>query len=141
MDFAKKYDRWEFLRFLRNDFLWEKFEEKVEKTSILDDFKSKFFTSITKLWEVEDFEDLIVLEIEHRSKNDARISITKDIFKLLRQYEIEWQVRRNTLVILKNPETSWYRLSLLTTTYNEDFEEKLSNPKRFSFLLGPGEKN
>jgi hypothetical protein len=28
----------------------------------------------------------------------------------------------------------------LTTTYNEDFEEKLSNPKRFSFLLGPGEK-
>ncbi len=140
MDFQSSYNRNEFLKFLRNDFLWEKFEEHVEQTSIIKEFKSSFFTSITKLWVVEEFDNLIVLEIEHKSKNDARISLTKDIFKLLREFELEWLVRQNALVILKNPDTQQYRFSLLTTTYNEDFEEKLSNPKRYSFLLGKWEK-
>jgi len=140
MDFQSSYNRNEFLKFLRNNLLWEKFEEHVEQTSITKEFKSSFFTSITKLWVVEEFENLIVLEIEHKSKNDARISLTKDIFKLLRQFELEWLVRQNALVILKNPDTEQYRFSLLTTTYNEDFEEKLSNPKRYSFLLGKWEK-
>lgn len=140
MDFQSRYDRNEFLKFLRNDFLWEKFEEHVEQTSITKEFKSSFFTSITKLWVVEEFDNLIVLEIEHKSKNDARISLTKDIFKLLRQFELEWLLRQNALVILKNSDTEQYRFSLLTTTYNEDFEEKLSNPKRYSFLLGKWEK-
>ena len=140
MDFQSRYDRNEFLKFLRNDFLWEKFEEHVEKTDIIKEFNSNFFKDITKLWVVEEFDNLIVLEIEHKSKNDARISLTKDIFKLLRQFELEWLVRQNALVILKNSDTEQYRFSLLTTTYNEDFEEKLSNPKRYSFLLGKWEK-
>ena len=101
MDFAKKYDRDEFLRFLRNNLLWEKFKERVGQTSIIKKFNSKFFTKITKLWEVEEFENLIILEIEHKSKNDARISLTKDIFKLLRQFEIEWLIRQNALVFLE----------------------------------------
>ena len=61
MDFQSRYDRNEFLKFLRNDFLWEKFEEHVEQTSITKEFKSIFFTSITKLWVVEEFDDLIVI--------------------------------------------------------------------------------
>lgn len=140
MDFQSKYNRSNFLRFLRNNFLWDKFEESIEEATILNNFKSSFFTKITKLWVVEDFDNLIVLEIEHKSKNDARISLTKDIFKLLRQYELEWIIRQHALVILKNPDSDQYRFSLLTTTYNEDFEEKLSNPKRYSFLLWVWEK-
>ncbi len=140
MNFQNKYNREDFLRFLRNDFLWDKFEEKIEQANIIKEFKSMFFTKITKLWVVEEFDNLIILEIEHKSKNDARITLTKDIFKLLRQFELEWLLRQHALIILTNPDTEQYRFSLLTTTYNEDFEEKLSNPKRYSYLLWPWEK-
>lgn len=141
MDFQKSYNRQEFLRFLRNDFLKESFLEHIEETDLVKKINSRFFTKITKLWTALDLDNLIVLEIEHKSKNDARIGLTKDIFKLLRQYELEWIIRQHALVILTNPDLpDQYRLSLLTTTYNEKFEEKLSNPKRFSYLLWVWEK-
>jgi hypothetical protein len=49
MNFNEKYDREKFLRFLRNDFLKDKFSEKVEETSVIKKFKSTFFTKITEL--------------------------------------------------------------------------------------------
>lgn len=141
MDFQKSYNRQDFLRFLRNDFLKEKFSEQIEETDLAKKINSRFFSKITKLWTALDLDNLIVLEIEHKSKNDARIGLTKDIFKLLRQYELEWIIRQHALVILTNPDLpDQYRLSLLTTTYNDKFEEKLSNPKRYSFLLWVWEK-
>lgn len=141
MDFQKSYNRQDFLRFLRNDFLKEKFSEQIEETDLAKKINSRFFSKITKLWTALDLDNLIVLEIEHKSKNDARIGLTKDIFKLLRQYELEWIIRQHALVILTNPDSpDLYRLSLLTTTYNDKFEEKLSNPKRFSYLLWVWEK-
>lgn len=141
MDFQKSYNRQDFLRFLRNDFLKEQFLEWVEETDLARKINSRFFSKITKLWTALDLDNLIVLEIEHKSKNDARIGLTKDIFKLLRQYELEWIIRQHALVILTNPDLpDQYRLSLLTTTYNDKFEEKLSNPKRFSYLLWVWEK-
>ncbi|MBW7954429.1 Eco57I restriction-modification methylase domain-containing protein [Candidatus Gracilibacteria bacterium] len=141
MDFQKSYNRQDFLRFLRNDFLKEKFSEQIEETDLAKKINSRFFSKITKLGTALDLDNLIVLEIEHKSKNDARIGLTKDIFKLLRQYELEGIIRQHALVILTNPDSpDLYRLSLLTTTYNDKFEEKLSNPKRFSYLLGVGEK-
>lgn len=135
-NFNNKYDRNDFLRFLRNDFLKDFFDEKIEQTSI----NNKIFNKITKLWVCEKLNNLIVLEIEHNSKNDARITITKELFKLLKQYDLNGETYKNALVIFINKESSQYRFSLLTTTYNEDYEEKLSNPKRFSFLLWPNEK-
>jgi len=141
MDFQKSYNRQDFLRFLRNDFLKEQFSEQIEETDLAKKINSRFFSKITKLWTALDLDNLIVLEIEHKSKNDARIALTKDIFKLLRQYELEWIIRQHALVILTNPDSpDQYRLSLLTTTYNDKFEEKLSNPKRFSYLLWVWEK-
>ena len=141
MDFQKSYNRQDFLRFLRNDFFKESFSEHIEETDLAKKINSKFFTKITKLWTALDLDNLIILEIEHKSKSDARIGLTKDIFKLLRQYELEWIIRQHTIVILTNPDLpEQYRLSLLTTTYNDKFEEKLSNPKRFSYLLWVWEK-
>lgn len=135
-NFNNKYEQKDFLRFLRNDFLKDFFDEKIEQTSI----NNKIFNKITKLWVCEKLNNLIVLEIEHNSKNDARITITKELFKLLKQYDLNGETYKNALVIFINKESSQYRFSLLTTTYNEDYEEKLSNPKRFSFLLWPNEK-
>ena len=122
MDFQKSYNRQDFLRFLRNDFFKESFSEHIEETDLAKKINSKFFTKITKLWTALDLDNLIILEIEHKSKSDARIGLTKDIFKLLRQYELEWIIRQHTIVILTNPDLpEQYRLSLLTTTYNDKF--------------------
>ncbi|MGE4443479.1 MAG: Eco57I restriction-modification methylase domain-containing protein [Candidatus Altimarinota bacterium] len=141
MDFQKSYNRQDFLIFLKRYFFKEQFSEQIEETDLARKINSRFFSKITKLGTALDLDNLIVLEIEHKSKNDARIGLTKDIFKLLRQYELEGIIRQHALVILTNPDLpDQYRLSLLTTTYNDKFEEKLSNPKRFSYLLGVGEK-
>ena len=44
-NFNNKYEQKDFLRFLRNDFLKDFFDEKIEQTSI----NNKIFNKITKL--------------------------------------------------------------------------------------------
>jgi hypothetical protein len=57
----------------------------------------------------------------------------------LENYFIDGNLYQNSLAVFVNPETENWRLSLLTTSYDEN-SKKLSNPRRFSFLLGPDEK-
>ena len=49
MDFQRSYNRQDFLRFLRNDFLKEQFLEQIEETDLAIKINSRFFSKITKL--------------------------------------------------------------------------------------------
>jgi hypothetical protein len=82
---------------------------------------------------------VLVVEVEHNSKYDPRVSLTKELFKFVSNYEFDGEIYENVLAVFVNPEDKNWRLSLLTTNYDRG-KKTFSNPKRFSFLLGPDEK-
>ena len=78
-DFSKKYNRKNFLDFLKNllpDDLILKEEEYKDET------KKDFIKKIYKLGAVKSLDHLAILEAEHNSVNDPRISLTKKIFSV-----------------------------------------------------------
>jgi len=82
--------------------------------------------------------DLYVYEFEHESERDPRITITKEIFRFMRDYS-----KDRILAIVKSRNSNNYRLSLVTKDYILDekgAKTQLSNPRRYSFFLGPQAK-
>ena len=83
--------------------------------------------------------NLSILEFSIKSEDrNKRIAITQDAFKILRRHHI-----RNALIAFKYDGDEW-RLSLLTSTLRLDEDGKVvkeeSNPRRYSYLLGPSAK-
>jgi adenine-specific DNA-methyltransferase len=130
--FDEKYNSENFLHFLK-DFLPEDFKE-AEKDIILEKGKHKKITAVKELGFSESL-DLYVLEIEHDSETDPRITIATESFKILAQY---WMHR--ALVVFKNKEAKNYRLSYLTISLDINDKnktvKKYSNARRYSFYLG-----
>ena len=89
---------------------------------------------IYKLWTVNLDKEITILEIEQKSSNDPRITLTKDAFKILEYHGID-----HAIIVFHCKDTSSYRLSLLTVSY-ENWEKKTSSYKRFSFIVWPNEK-
>ncbi len=87
------------------------------------------------------FEDerMLVIEVEHKGTNDARVSLSGDAFKMMKSLDC---VR--ALVAFRTEQSDQWRLSLMTVDYRLDDKGKitteLSNPRRYSFLLGPEAK-
>ncbi len=83
--------------------------------------------------------DLSVFEITHTSSTDARVSLSMDGFKLMKT-----SATYRALIVYRSENSEDWRFSLMTTT--PDLVEKgkvvrkLSNPRRFSFFLGPNAK-
>ncbi len=133
MDFQSKYDRKAYIDFFRNQFLPEDFEDTAEPIEI--GFQPQYIKRVTKLGQVPSL-DLILYEIKHNSENDPRVGLSKESFRLLSQ------ARQNRALILftsSNPDN--YRLSLVTIDLawekGSKVQREYSNPKRFSFFLGP----
>ena len=78
--------------------------------------------------------DVHVLEIQQHAKNDPRVTITRDAFKLMKDHGID-----RALIVFWSEDSPNYRLSLLTLQYAWKWVEE-SSPKRYSFLLWPHEK-
>jgi len=69
------------------------------------------------------------------------VTLTPEAFKFMRRH-VE-TVTSNALIIFRSLNSDNYRLSLLTTDYKrvgKKTEKELSNPRRFSFFLGPDAK-
>ena len=135
MQFNRAYDRQEFVNFLRNSFLPDDFQPAETPVSLHT--QTKFTTSVTKLGSCSSL-DLVVYEIRHRSRNDARVGLSKEAFRVLAN---EWQDR--ALVIFVPEESSAnYRFSLITVDLDLSESGKLnkrySNPRRYSYYLGAG---
>lgn len=134
-DFNAWYDRNSFVNFLRTDLFKDKFTQNLMLIKPIR--KNTFFVDnwIFQLWKVQLWdEELTVLEIRQTSKNDPRVTLTQNAFKLMGDMWID-----NAIVALFTDEKSSWRFSLLTTKY-ENFKKTTSNPKRYSYILGPWEK-
>ena len=129
MQFDKRYNRTEFVSFLKNNFLPEDF---VTETAVIPSVQSMAYTSgITKLGACESL-DLVVYEIRHKSKHDARVGLSKEAFRFLAD---EWE-NRALVVFVPEDNDENYRFSLITIDLEETesgrIAKRYSNPRRYS---------
>lgn len=131
---AEKYIREDFTEFLTN-FLPDDFEPKEENlyfdSTVLDGNNSYLLGESDSL-------DLAVYEFVQNKETDPRVTITKETVKLMKNY----CCKNNVLAVFYNEQSNHWRLSLITSDVdiNEKgkVNQKFSNPKRYSFLLGEG---
>ena len=136
MEFNKAYSRDEFLSFLRVDFLPDDFNQDVE--SLDKPVQFQYTQEITRLGDCESL-DLIVYEVRHSSKHDARIGLTKEAFRMLADEFCE----RALVLFVPTDDNKNYRFSLIEITLEQPdnssrVSRKYSNPHRYSYFLGDG---
>ena len=134
MKFNDIYNRQDFINFLKTKFFWEAFLDDYKTLNI--ERKSYFFEkdNCFQLWKANLDKEIAILEMKQKSKNDPRITLTRDAFKIM------WDIWVNfALVIFYSDDSSSYRLSLLTSKVFF-WEKEESDPKRYSFLLWEWEK-
>ncbi|MCP4150950.1 MAG: hypothetical protein GY757_24600, partial [bacterium] len=101
------------------------------------EFKSKYIESVIHLGECP-YLELNVYEIQHSSETDLRVSLTKDTFRLMREF-----TDFNALVVFTSPNSMNYRLSYVNMgvkAVGTKVSYKHSNPRRYSYYLGPDAK-
>lgn len=136
MEFSKIYNRDEFLSFLRRDFLPDDFSQVNEP--VLFAAQTIYSKQATKLGVCKSL-DLVVYEIKHSGKDDPRVGLSKEAFRMLSE---EWQSRALVLFVPENNVNN-YRFSLIEIKLEGDqtsakVHRKYSNPRRYSYLLGEG---
>jgi hypothetical protein len=133
LNFKEPYNKDSALIFL-GKFLPEDFRSFDEDVKI--DFKAQFIHKIRKIGEAGSLENLHIYEIIHESENDPRVSLSKDSFRLLAHFGV-----RKALIFFVSKKSSNYRLSLVTVDLKWEkstrIEKEYSNPRRYSFFLGP----
>ena len=136
MEFNKAYNRAEFLSFLRTSFLPEDFQQEA---SVIDNpVQFQYTQQVTRLGECESL-GLVVYEVRHSSKHDARVGLTKEAFRLLADEFCE----RALVFFVPEDDDSNYRFSLIEITLDQSEESsrisrRYSNPHRYSYYLGKG---
>ena len=112
---------------------FEAYDERIEVG-----IQPKFIQNIVKIGEVRSLE-MNVYEVNHRSENDPRISLSRDSFRLLAHYGI-----KRALILFISENSLNYRLSLVTIDLKWEegmrVKREYSNPRRYSFFLGPETK-
>ena len=136
MNFNSPYNREEYVKFFRAQFLPEDFLQTSE--SISPGFTTQHTRQVTKIGRSNSL-DLTVYEVRHASENDPRVSLSKESFKLLAEYG-----QKCALVLFISDSSANYRLSLVTIDLKWEegkrVQKEYSNPRRLSFFLGPDAK-
>ena len=108
------------------------------KTLAISTANSKLIETAEYLGEYQSL-DLHIITIKHTSSNDARVGVSMEIFKLMKDYAIP-----NALVAAYSAESDSWRYSLITTSLSINSAGKItkafSSPRRYSFVLGPNQK-
>lgn len=136
MEFNKAYSRQEFVRFLQNSFLPEDFVPSEEKVWFRT--KMTYSTEAVKLGTCQSLK-LVVYEVKHRSKHDARVSLSKEAFRML----ADEMKDRALVVFVPEDSNENYRFSLIEITLDTADDsargsKRYSNPRRYSYFLGEG---
>ena len=136
MEFNKAYNRAELLSFLRVNFLPEDFRQEL--SAVDNPVQFQYTQQVTRLGECESL-GLVVYEVRHSSKHDARVGLTKEAFRLLAEEFCE----RALVLFVPEDDNSNYRLSLIEITLEQpdnsaSIQKKYSNPHRYSYYLGNG---
>ena len=101
-------------------------------------FNNNLFESVTQLGTSEKCYVTIYEVILKEGAQNRRVTITQDMFRILRGQGIN-----NAIVAFANADYKNYRLSLLTSKYEfegDKIVKILSNPRRYSYSLGYGTK-
>lgn len=130
--FTKKYSEDTFFKFVQE--LIPSLSLNKKKSEIRSGFKS-----IQQIAETRETNlDLVVFIANLESSINARVEITKNTYAVLKNH-----ARSNALVAYISDDSSEWRFSLVTTkvTRTKDgIKETVSNPRRFSYVLGPTAK-
>lgn len=135
MNFNNPYSRKDYRDFFQNQFLTDDFKISEEKLSF--EFTPQYLKSAFVIGEDKSLE-LKVLEVLHDSENDPRVGLSKDIFRLMSSYGY-----KRALILLHSSKSKNYRLSLATIEISLEgskIKKEYSNPRRYSFFLGPDAK-
>ena len=127
---TKEYNRNEFKNFLQ-DFLSDDYTTTEEQVF----FDSANIDAGYKLGESEKL-DLTVYEFVIKSSHDPRVTVTKEVCTFMKKYSC----KSNMLASFYSEKNPQWRLSLITTDFkyeNGKIQSLYSNPRRYSFLLGP----
>lgn len=101
-------------------------------------FNNNLFESVTQLGTSEKCDVTIYEVILKEGAQNRRVTITQEMFRILRGQGIN-----NAIVAFANADYKNYRLSLLTSKYEfegDKIVKILSNPRRYSYSLGYGTK-
>ncbi|MBU3836853.1 MAG: Eco57I restriction-modification methylase domain-containing protein [Candidatus Phocaeicola faecigallinarum] len=136
MEFNKAYNRQDFVKFLQNSFLPNDYIPSEEE--VLFRTQMNYSTEAVKLGTCESL-DLVVYEVKHSSKNDARVSLSKEAFRMLADEAKD----RALVVFVPEDSNANYRFSFIEITLDikEDSSKvsyNYSNPRRYSYFLGEG---
>lgn len=136
MEFNKAYNRQEFTYFLQNSFLPDDFIPAEEAVCFRT--QMTYSTQAVRLGSSAEL-DLVVYEVRHKSKNDARVSLSKEAFRMLAD-EME---DRALVLFVPEDNNDNYRFSFIEITLEvkEDssrITRNYSNPRRYSYFLGNG---
>ena len=134
-DFQARYNRQNFLSFL-GGFLPSSFVEYNTSREISIEQRYRKITKVNKLGECSDLDDLVVLEIEHESDNDPRVTLTREAFQIMKSRGYQ-----NVLAVFIVKGAKNYRFSLMTFDVGIKkgrVTKEYSNPRRYSFFLGEG---
>ena len=136
MEFNKAYNRQEFVNFLQNSFLPEDFVPSSVPVAFRT--QMKYSTQAIKLGSSSSL-DLVVYEVRHTSKHDARVSLSKEAFRMLAD-EME---DRALVIFIPQDSSENYRFSFIEITLDakddsSQITRSYSNPRRYSYYLGEG---
>lgn len=136
MEFNKAYNRQEFVHFLQHRFLPDDFVPAEEPVTFWT--KMTYSTQAVKLGTSAEL-DLVVYEVRHKSKNDARVSLSKEAFRMLADETVD----RALVVFVPEGNNDNFRFSLIEITLDakEDssrISRSYSDPRRYSYFLGEG---
>lgn len=135
MNFQQPYNRQLWIEFLDRDFLPEDFRVFTEDIPL--EFEHEHIEKITKIGLVPSL-DLPLYEVQHESENDLRVSLSKGAFRLLASFG-----QKRALIIFISNRRKNYRFSLVTIDLKlegKKVKKEYSNPRRYSFFLGPDAK-
>lgn len=138
--FLKDFNKNEIKDILIDRFLPQDFTPLVQKIP-LTDFKLEKIKEVELAGKTPDGSNLPLsfLFIKHTGINDPRITLTRESFKIIKSLNF-----KNTIAVFYADGSPNYRISLITFSFEKKGEkgvkEILSNPKRYSYLLGPGTK-
>lgn len=136
MSFLQRaYSREDFLSFLKDDFL----PDYVAENRPVRTHDKSLLKEVQKLGDSSSL-GLSVFEAAcDESDHGKRVAITVDAFRILKD-----TATRNALIVFYSENSNSWRLSLLTSSFELDnrgkVTSKMSNPRRYSYMLGEDAK-
>lgn len=132
INFNASYDKDQLKAFFRDQFFPLDYQPMDQPVDLF--IQTQYIRQMTLLGTYAPW-DLNVYEIRHDSPNDPRVSLTRETFRLMKQFG-----HTDVLAIYTSPQTPNYRLSYVTLGYLPDDKKvkiEYSNPRRYSYFLGP----